>query len=94
VTALPPALLDRLSNAVEDAGLEWRDDYSGRCMFGETCVAVVAPSEGEAMGVVAEVLSDWDEDHGTSLLVPVLAATVEDSMGRDVVIYFPGFDAG
>ncbi len=71
------ALVDAMSEIGVEA--EERKDYSGRGMYGATCVAIVSddPRAAAALAYCAGLMGlDWDQ---------VPART--DSMGRGVVIY-------
>lgn len=73
--------------AISQADLE-RDSvttsYSGRGMFGEECVGVVADNMSEVflfMAAFGSIGDDWD-------LLATKART--DDMGKGVIVYFPG----
>lgn len=80
-----------LLDIFNEVGLEVRVAYSGRCMYGKTCIAVI---HSHGHGWIAEVL-----DHiisiecNDSLLVfsNALKNACEDSMGLDTITYFPGY---
>lgn len=80
-------LVDIAADFDDDAA--WRTDYSGRGMYGETCLAVVTSmnpyafafnlgaglaATGEAVGIDAETIMDRIR---------------HDSMGKRVVLYWP-----
>ena len=58
----------------EDCGWEFRSNYSGRGMYGETCVGVVCPSASECIEEAS--------------LRGIRGASV-DNMGRDFIVYWP-----
>lgn len=85
------------TDMLEAVGLneyEIREDYSGRGMYGSTCFGVtVEPSNvryvyaalGYGMGYAeadCENLDPWES---------LLRRASQDSMGRDAVVYFPGW---
>ncbi len=74
-----------LQETLESIGAEIRS-YSGRCMYGEECLAVTDFDIGP---LFAEILRSVDRDD-----VEEVAEAVEsfktDSLGRGTVIYFPG----
>ena len=89
---------DQMSRAVyktlEGYGLDVRDDYSGRCMYGDRCFGFVGGPEALtqffsfmhvfASGNDREELEDNAEaffEEGPSL--------AWDSMGMDMIFYFP-----
>lgn len=95
------ALYDALGECSE---LDFRDDYSGRCMFGETCfgivtdrVATVARDFQRALrGVIRDCTSyesgpDSIADEAQELLdTDIFQSYCQDSMGLDYIVYFPG----
>jgi hypothetical protein len=63
--------------------------YSGRGMFGKTCVGVVASDIG---GLVADVVSLLTGSSHYTIFDEVSDAfryMKTDSMGRDMIVYFP-----
>lgn len=85
---------ERLIDLLREAELTPRS-YSGRAMYGARCVSVtVAPLEALAVGAalalaaVAEA-GEGDEHAEAEEVYNLMAAAREDSMGRDVVVYWP-----
>lgn len=70
----------RVADLDEDA---IRDDYSGRFMYGDTCLGIVCDNDSQfalicaALGATAD---DWD----------FVGRVRSDSMGLGVIYYFPG----
>jgi hypothetical protein len=62
-------------------------DYSGRAMYGATCFGVVVPDAGHAMAWLVSLAERIGADEARGL---ALAART-DSMGRDLIVYFPGY---
>jgi hypothetical protein len=63
-----------------------REDYSGRGMYGDTCLGIVVSSQRTAFRLVACMTAVLGID--TTLDITRKAAT--DNMGRDMIVYFPG----
>ena len=67
---------------------EYREDYSGRCMFGKTCPAVVVKNGISQVEMWMElskyIYENGFEDEKCELLNPAC-----DSMGKDIIVYFP-----
>lgn len=61
-----------------------RNNYSGRCMYGETTTAVVGT--GDLYSVIADIIEDADDDSLTELAI-ALRGLRTDSMGRGQVWY-------
>jgi hypothetical protein len=81
---------DLLEDALDDSANDWdygdiRDEYSGRGMYGDTCLGLVFRRYKDTFAFFVSVAA-LDEP-----LARVLAAKAcWDSMGRDVIVYFPG----
>lgn len=79
------ALIDLLY----DAGLEVREDYSGRGMYGKTCVGFVVEN-GAELRTVAELVGNEEDEYTRAELVILFRQARTDSMGRDsTIVYFP-----
>jgi hypothetical protein len=88
MTQLTSAQFAVLKEACRVVGVEMYRAYSGRFMYGEKCVGIVAPGAAGATRFIMEV----------SKTLPVLAndlldAQRQDDMGLDRVFYFPGWSA-
>lgn len=72
-----------------------RDDYSGRGMYGRTCVGVVGDRPSAAvqfMYCLAEVIHEDDLDDQKDFVLEMSEALTMDNMGRSAMIYyFPGY---
>jgi hypothetical protein len=96
--------LDRqlLRDACWDAGLEPEEavmeDYSGRAMYGETCLAIRCghPARDAVLFLLAlqPLAAEADPDHGDLLAQDLAQAMRTDDLGRGSVAYFPGFRVG
>jgi hypothetical protein len=65
-------------------------DYSGRGMYGATCLGIVVPSRSDApkvVGYLAVALAEEDGD-----VDALLDEVATDSMGRDTIVYFRGVE--
>ena len=76
---------ERLIEIIEDAGYETQN-YSGRAMYGDECPAFVTDNPIKA---VAEIVGSVGDENEREEIVEAFSRAKEDSMGRDVVIYFP-----
>ena len=72
---------DLLVRVIEDHA-EIRHDYSGRGMFGEKCFGFVVENPEAA---IAEIQADIND------IYEPLQHTRRDSMGFDMILYFPGY---
>ena len=86
--------------AIQDyCGGDYRDDYSGRGMYGDTCPAVVYESQRDAINDMIEMMSLDDLDpmpceiETHFALKGAFKSHKMDSMGRGVVLYFPALKA-
>ena len=74
--------LDTLTDYASDLDFTVRTGYSGRCMYGATCVGIVG--RGEA----TEVIGYINEDH-PDLAAKLLRGMRTDSMGLSTIYYWP-----
>ncbi len=81
-----------LQTVLEDAGYETRS-YSGRGMFGKTCLGV---STDQSLGAIfatilagAVELARQDEDFDSSELESAVQGLRTDALGRNEIVYFP-----
>ena len=75
--------LGYIIDAAENAGLELRTGYSGRGMYGKTCIGVV----GYVSDLIAFVLevAEWDRELAQDELTQVSS----DGMGTSTIYYWP-----
>lgn len=80
---------EAIKNFCEEHGYDLRLNYSGRGMYGRECFGLVVPDSGiEACMLLAVYLSQEVGD----ISVENLASNVRtDSMGRDLIVYFPNY---
>jgi hypothetical protein len=94
--------MQRIAELVKDAvdntgdeGVSFYNGYSGRGMYGRKCIGVVGSEKG-CMQVVAEVLKQAHSDPSSDLEFDTVADTLldydRDSMGRDIIMYWPQLD--
>lgn len=68
-----------------------RTDYSGRGMYGAECVGFVIKNQVMHIFALANVIADVTiVDGNQTEYDQVVAATEQDDMGLDTIIYFPG----
>ena len=82
-----------LKQACEDhGGVSFRNDYSGRGMYGKTCVGI-AGDNGDIYSVIAQVIKDAPVNCGSdfnfgNLVDTLLVQSNEDSMGLGMILYW------
>lgn len=95
------ALYDALEECSE---LDFRDDYSGRFMFGETCFGIVTDSLAtvarDFQNALRDVIRDCTSyepgpdsiaDEAQELLdTDIFTDYRQDNMGLSFIVYFPG----
>lgn len=84
---------DAILDAAEYAGVEIREDYSGRAMYGERCIGIVG-DVADLVRVVAEAQAIVTQEAEEDSLSPLTSATripgpKSDSMGREAIFYWP-----
>jgi hypothetical protein len=80
----------RLWNDLEDE-FNLMPDYSGRAMYGQTCIALVGDT-GDLMRFIAELIQVFDviDPDAVDTVQSLADAIRTDSLGYDTVFYFPG----
>lgn len=76
---------------IEGAGYTARS-YSGRGMYGRSCLGVVASN---VLEMFADMLNEVDtsaEEDEISLVGDMMRNAVTDSMGRDTIVYWPNIE--
>ncbi len=86
-------LQQRLKDAVENMGgdadeVSFYNGYSGRGMYGRKCVGITG-SMGDCLSVLGELIKEAKEEAGFDDMVDTLLGFRQDSMGRDVILYWP-----
>ena len=89
----------KLYDRLEEEELRVRDNYSGRCMFGDTCFGVVVENIATGVYVVSEALREIIiTSHNDPDLAKEATDVLEsgrltdcrtDNMGLEYIIYFP-----
>ena len=64
--------------------------YSGRAMYGKSCLGIVTDTPTRAIFTLATNLADMEENELLTMLRD--APSREDSMGHRVVVYFPSLE--
>lgn len=76
----------RLLELADEAGLEWREGYSGRGMYGKECPAIVS-AEPHIVGMKLMLAAEL---HEQDALVDAFEDARTDEMGRTkTILYFP-----
>lgn len=76
----------------EDLGNEYdvRTDYSGRFMFGKTCLGITYPKgvETEILFKLRDIVEEFDDTKDREFLLNCLYNRSTDNMGLDMIMYF------
>lgn len=87
-----------LKTALDDAGLDTsalRTDYSGRGMYGRSCLALTGSLRDYSMFLAYLAMALFGEGEDPDDIMFQLADTVcQDSMGLDRVYYWPDANSG
>lgn len=88
----------KLYDRISELGFDTRDDYSGRCMFGDTCFGFVTGDTFIGIRLFYEFLrreieeGDFESECSAILNIldnPVRNTVQKDRMGLDYIVYFP-----
>jgi len=63
-----------------------REDYSGRGMYGAKCLGFTVSSQAAAFRLMVGMTSVLGADEAAR----IAGRAATDSMGRDMIVYFPG----
>jgi len=73
----------------EEEGLDFREDYSGRGMFGRCCVGITCDDPlSKLIGLFAYIM-DSDNELEAYEVQETLGKPKQDSMGMSCILYFP-----
>lgn len=89
----------QFTDALEASGFneyEIRDSYSGRFMNGSDCFGIVVDQSEErsvfvALGWACGHAEAQEEDSEMQMWERLIRSASVDSMGRDIIVYFPGW---
>lgn len=82
-------LVKTIIDFCDDYGYNFRENYSGRCMYGEECVGVETAYMLETLGELFEYLN-VERDFDISDLIEILLKNAKaDTMGLNMIIYWP-----
>lgn len=73
----------------EDNGYGYREDYSGRGMFGRTCIGITCDEPLRVVLELAAHLMEAMPELGSYDLMDALGTPRMDSMGCSSILYFP-----
>ena len=79
--------LETITDAVDSNTYGQVRSYSGRGMFGESCLGIVTSDTARCFMALAVTLVDNGEQEILALLTA--SPSREDSLGKDAIIYFP-----
>lgn len=86
MSTITPEDYGTLEEIAYEHDLTARDDYSGRGMYGKSCIGVTGDDIGNVIRMLFE-LKDNDEDLAYVLVDGRIAT---DSMGLSTIFYWPG----
>lgn len=81
-------LSEAIQRFCEENGYSFREDYSGRGMFGKTCVGIAVDSQ-ESYRIIAELVQELIVYYDFDDTVHALGNICSDSLGLGTIIYFP-----
>ena len=81
-------IIEIVEDFCKEYELSFRDDYSGRGMYGRKCVGFVLDAGCDVLLTLVE-LTEMLIDNGIDYVSNKLGAICQDSMGTGIIIYFP-----
>jgi hypothetical protein len=93
-------LAKMIRDAIEELGdddVSLRESYSGRSMYGRSCPGITGSMSG-CMQIIGTVIKAAHFEHSNDEVifeevVDMLLDFCQDSMGRDVILYWPQLEA-
>lgn len=73
----------------EEQELDYREDYSGRGMFGDGCVGIVCDNPLSTLSELFAYIIDSDDSISGCEVQDALGKPEEDNMGMRNILYFP-----
>lgn len=107
-----PTLQERIKDAAENSNVSFRNSYSGRGMYGKSCVGIVS-SHDACMSIISQIIredadelidSAFDAENDDRAIINImrhewhenvytLLRFSTDSMGHDVIFYWPELES-
>jgi hypothetical protein len=72
----------------ENNQYELYENYSGRCMFGRTCLGVIVQQNDSFMDFIIKLTKYLDDNDVDDVDFKLEGATY-DNLGLDTIVYFP-----
>ena len=72
----------------ENNQYELYENYSGRCMFGRTCLGVIVQQNDSFMDFIIKLTKYLDDNDVDDVDFKLEGATY-DNLGLDAIVYFP-----
>lgn len=73
----------------EDQELDYREDYSGICMFGSRCIGIICDNPLSTLSALFAYIVDNDDSISGGEVEDALGKPEEDDMGMRSILYFP-----
>ncbi len=78
-------LAEKIRDLAEQGdGADFRSDYSGRCMYGKSCIGVVVEDTSSFLMLFAYLAREVEEAD-----LDDITNVRQDSMGRKIIYYWP-----
>ena len=81
-------IIEVMEDFCQEREFDFRDDYSGRGMFGRKCVGIVIDSGTNSLEMIME-LTEMLIDNDIEYVSEKIGAIRQDNMGMGTIIYFP-----
>lgn len=84
---------DLLEDLANEVGGDIDATYSGRAMYGKSCVGISLDSETDLLALGAAIASIVEAED-SALGVAMMNGARLDSMGRGIIVYWPSISCG
>lgn len=71
----------------------YENNYSGRGMYGANCYGISCNNPLKAISMITYEVWDMDEEEAMMCWIDMMSDAQTDSMGRQQILYFPGYES-
>lgn len=81
-----------IKNFCNEEDYDYRDDYSGRGMYGTKCIGIICYDPLSTLAELFAYIIDSDDEICGADILDALGEPETDNMGMKMILYFPGLE--
>ena len=95
MNVIHPAVIEAIGSVIEysDYLIYEKNNYSGRGMYGANCYGLTCNNPLEVISKITYEVWDMDKEGAMVCWIDMMADAQTDSMGRQQILYFPGYES-